>query len=261
MAVFGAAFFLLRGWAKSQGVSHMSQLRMLGCVVVAWGFTWSLAAQQPELAGQTPGSGEAPVRIVESIDDAQMTTLKGNTHPLAIARFDKGRVSPDLEMGDLILVLRRSSAQQEAFDAFVASQYNKNSPNFHLWLTPEQIFQRFGPAPSDIQVVENWLMGHGISVDAVSSDGMSIRFSGSAAQVEEAFHTEFHNLEVKSERHVANMRDPQIPAALAPVVVGVKALHNFFPRPLHRMGGLVTRDPEGWRRVPLSAGNLAGRSG
>ena len=32
-------------------------------------------------------------------------------------------------------------------------------------------------------------------------------------------------------QHIGNMSDPQIPAALGSVVAGVKALHNFFPRP------------------------------
>ncbi len=45
---------------------------------------------------------------------------------------------------------------------------------------------------------------------------------------------------MKGEQHIANRSDPQIPAALVPVVVGVKALHNFFPRPLHRLGAPVS---------------------
>jgi len=240
------------------------------------GFASALGAEQLERAGRIAGSGEAAAAgivdsgfvqssivessIVESIDEARLTTLKGNTHPLAIARFDRGRVSPDLQLGDLFLVLRRSEARQKAFDRFVASEYDENSPNYHLWLTPQQAFERYGPAPSDIQVVENWLLGHGLSVDGVAADGMSIRFSGAASLVEAAFHTEIHNLDVKGERHVGNMSDPLIPEALAPVVAGVKALHNFFPRPLHRLGGLATRDLGGWRRVP-DGGGAGGASG
>jgi subtilase family serine protease len=184
-------------------------------------------------------------------------------HPLALARFDKGEVMPELTLGDLVLVLRRSPQQQKEFDAFVASQYDANSKNYHRWLTPEQIYTQFGPSPSDIQAISNWLADHGLTVDEVAADGMTIRFSGSAAQVEEAFHTPIHTLEVKGERHVANMADPQIPAALGPVVVGVKALHNFFAKPMHRMGAAVTRDAEagGWRRVggEVAKSDLAGR--
>jgi hypothetical protein len=84
---------------------------------------------------------------------------------------------------------------------------------------------------------------------------MTIRFSGTAALVENAFHTEIHNLEVKGEVHIGNMSDPQIPAALAPAVVGVKALHNFFPKPMHKLGSLVKRDAETgkWLRPAASA--------
>ena len=53
---------------------------------------------------------------------------------------------------------------------------------------------------------------------------MLIDFSGTAGQVREAFHTEIHNLDVSGERHIANMSDPQIPAALAPAIVGIVSL-------------------------------------
>ena len=79
---------------------------------------------------------------------------------------------------------------------------------------------------------------------------MTIRFSGTARQVEATFHTELHNLTVKGEAHFSNMSDPQIPMALEPVVLGPKALHNFIPRPLHRTGGKATlnRETGKWQR-------------
>src|SRR5208337_5369945 len=55
-----------------------------------------------------------------------------------------------------------------------------------------------------------------------------------AGEVHAAFHTEIHNLDVKGVKHIANMSDPQIPAALAPAVVGVVSLHDFTPRPMHK---------------------------
>jgi len=182
------------------------------------------------------------VRIVNAIDENNLVTLKGNTHPFANAKNDRGRVSPDLPMTDLILVLSRDPQQQAAFDRFVASQYEPDSPNFHHWLSPDEVGADFGPSSTDIDLISKWLTGHGFSIGEVSRDRMSLRFSGTAAQVESTFHTEIHNLEVKGVSHIGNMSDPRIPAALAPVVEGVKSLHNFFPRPLHRTGSKVTRD-------------------
>jgi len=171
------------------------------------------------------------------VDENQLTPLRGNTPPAANAQNDAGRVSSRMPLTDLILVLQRSPEVQAAFDAFVASQYDPSSPNFHQWLTPEQVGEKFGPATADIATVSAWLSSHGLSVDGVSKDRMTIRFSGTAGQVEATFHTELHNLTVGGQTHYSNMSDPQIPMALEPVVLGPKALHNFIPRPLHRVMG------------------------
>jgi hypothetical protein len=218
---------------KAKG-SFMGLMRLVPLLVVAYALVCG-AAVITQTVGPT-------VQIINSIDESKLITLKGNTHPFANAKNDRGRVNPDLPMTDLILVLSRNTEQQTAFDRFVASQYDPESPNFHQWLSPEQVGANFGPSETDVATISNWLSGHGFLVGEVTKDRMSIRFSGTAAQVESTFHTEIHNLEVKGVQHIGNLSDPQIPAALAPVVVGVKSLHNFFARPLHRMGSKVSRD-------------------
>ncbi|HKN20512.1 MAG TPA: protease pro-enzyme activation domain-containing protein, partial [Terracidiphilus sp.] len=220
----------------------MIKLRSLPLCILASAFVFPALSQ---------GQGVAPtVRIINRIDESQLTTLRGNTHPFANARHDQGKVADSLPMTDLILVLSRDPAQQAAFDAYVASEYDQNSPNYHQWLTPDQIGEQFGPSQTDIQTVTNWLTGHGFTVSQVTRDRMSIRFGGTAAQVQSAFHTEIHNLTVKGEAHIANMSDPQIPASLSTVVIGVKSLHNFFPKPAHHMGQTVQRDASSgmWKR-------------
>ncbi|HEY2470321.1 MAG TPA: protease pro-enzyme activation domain-containing protein [Terracidiphilus sp.] len=200
--------------------------------------------------------------IVEKVDDNNLVPLRGNTPPAANVANDRGLVNRGMLMSGLVLTLRRSPEQQTAFDAFVASQYDPNSANFHHWLEPQEVGERFGPALEDIGTVSSWLSSHGLAVEPVSKDRMTIRFSGTAAQVEETFHTEIHNLVVKGEPHISNMSDPQIPMALEPVVLGPKALHNFIPRPLHRLGGKVTLDKETgkWQRLATAdAKNLSPR--
>ena len=207
-------------------------------------------------------------RIVEHVDEDRLSTLSGNTRPEARSQNDRGAVSPDMRMDKMTLVLRRGPEQQAAFDAFVASQYDQKSPNFHKWLTPDEVGTNFGPAQSDIDTVTSWLLNHSFSVDEISKNRLFITFSGTAALVQSAFHTEIHHLDVKGQPHVANMRDPQIPSALTPVVVGVQALHNFFPHPLHKLGGQAQRNSKtgAWERIsapvtPNSAKAELGKSG
>lgn len=213
----------------------------------------SVALPHAQDTALAQSSAQKPL-IVEKINESQLVKLEGNTPPAAIAQNDRGRVSPAMPMTDLILVLRRSPEQQAAFDAFVESQYDATSPNYHHWLAPEEVGEKFGPASADIATVSSWLSSHGFLVDGVSKDRMTIRFSGSAAQVEETFHTEIHNLVVKGEPHISNMTDPQIPMALEQVVLGPKALHNFVPRPLHRLGAkaMLNRETGTWQRIQNS---------
>jgi hypothetical protein len=203
-------------------------------------------------AAQASAVPAAPAaRITEPIDNDQLVALHGNTSPFAIAKNDHGPVSDGLPLPDMTLVLSRSPERQAAFDQYVNTEYDRSSPNYHQWLTPAEIGQRFGPSETDIATITGWLTSQGFAVTQVTPDLMAIRFSGTAGLAESAFHTQIHHLVVKGVPHIGNMSDPQIPVALAPVVVGVKALHNFLPHPLHRAGSKVqfNRELGQWQRV------------
>ncbi len=104
----------------------------------------------------------------------------------------------------------------------------------HHWLTAKEFGERFGAAKPDLDAITSWLQSHGLKVNVVYENGLLIDFSGTAGQVREAFHTEIHNLNVKGVKHIANMSDPQIPAALAPALAGVVSLHNFMPHAMYK---------------------------
>ena len=190
-------------------------------------------------------------RIVSRVDNSELTTVRGSTHPAVRNAMDNGRLAPTEPMGDLILVLKRSSAQQAALESFNTAQYDAGSPDYHHWLTPAQFGAAFGVADSDLQTVIDWLQSQGFTIDEVPPSQTSIRFSGNVSQVEAAFHTEMHSIVAGGETHIANVTDIGIPTALSPVVVGVKALHNFFPKPMHHTVSPLRRNSSGeW--MPLS---------
>ena len=181
--------------------------------------------------------------ITQSVDEFNRVRLPGNTRPEANAQNDRGAVTDDLAMDHLLLQLRRPSAQEKALDEFLAQQQTQGSPNFHRWLTPEQFGAQFGPAKEDIEAVTSWLESHGFQVNTVYPSGMVIDFSGNAGAVREAFQAEIHNLDVRGVKHIGNMSDPQIPAALAPVVVGITSLNDFRPHPMHKPVTAAHMDP------------------
>lgn len=177
-------------------------------------------------------------RVTEAVDEDRLIPLKGNTHALARPEYRRGIAPSELPMERMLLVLKRSPEQQKELDRLLQEQQSESSPGYHKWLTPEEFGQRFGPADSDIQAVTAWLRSHGFRTEAVSKGRALIEFSGTAGQVREAFHTAIHRFVIGDGReHWANAADPQIPAALAPVVGGVASIHNFHSRSFARRTG------------------------
>ncbi len=177
-----------------------------------------------------------PSRITQAIDERNLTTLKGNTHPAARPQFDQGPAPADLPMNRMLLLLSHTKDQEAGVNKLLEEQQDESSVNFHKWLTPEQYGEQFGPTPEEIQSVTGWLQSHGFQVAKVAKSRHVIEFSGTAAQVKEALHTEIHKYTARGEEHWANAGDPQIPAALASVVAGTVSLHNFRKKPATTFG-------------------------
>jgi subtilase family serine protease len=178
-----------------------------------------------------PVFAEPQNRIVSFIDDQQRVILPGNRHPSAVPQFDLGAVDPQYPMERMILTLLPDSAQQDALAQLIEAQHNPESPFYHCWITPQQFAQAFGVSEDDADRLKEWLQSHGFEVEEATAGGLSVVFSGSAAQVESAFHTQIHAYKVGGELHHANSSDPEIPAALAEVVGGVVSLHDFRSAP------------------------------
>lgn len=170
-------------------------------------------------------------RITQPIDESNRVVLHGNVYPVARAEFDRGLAPANLPLEHRWLVLKRSASQEAALETLMAQQQDKTSPNYHKWLTPAEFGLQYGPSAQDVQTVVRWLTSHGIGVSQVTNGRMELEFSGTAAEIQQAFHTEIHMYNVNGEQHYANATDPEIPSALASVVAGVAALHDFKPRP------------------------------
>src|ERR1700733_3070376 len=204
------------------------------------------------------GMSQAQTQVrIQTSDNKSLTRIANSTHPLANAKNDYGRIDSNLPMERMVLVLKPSSEQKAALKKFLDSQQDTESANYHRWLTPEQFGEQFGPAKEDLAQISSWLRQQGFTVTKVARGEQSIEFSGTAAQVESAFHTEMHNYVVNGQQHVANSSDISLPEAMTPVVSGVLSLHNFLKQPSHIKTESVHRDAASGRLVPDFTGSTS----
>ena len=190
------------------------------------------------LAGQTVARQG---RITQEISSASMVTLRGNVRADLTPQRDLGAVEDGMELR-LYMVLQRAPEQQAALNNLLARQQQPTAAEYHKWLTPQQFGTRFGASQADIVKITNWLQSQGMKVNGVMNNATMIDFTASAGRVRDVFGTQLHYYNIQGGKYAANAQDPQIPAALAGVVSGIKGLSKIPPQSHHSKAHQVSYD-------------------
>jgi subtilase family serine protease len=186
---------------------------------------------------------QVPDRLPRVVDSAQVQTLAHHHPQWAVPANDAGALPADLPIGNLTLALARSPQQEQAFEQLLHDQQDPSSPEYHHWLTPQEIGERFGLSGDDIAVLTAWLQSRGLQVSWVSPSRLFVGFTGTAANVGRAFGTELHSYNVNGRKLVSVSSDPTIPAALAPAIRSVRGLFTIEERPLHFATPMLSNSP------------------
>jgi subtilase family serine protease len=163
-----------------------------------------------------------------------MVALSGSVHPWIRRGTDLGPMDPAQHLTGMSILFSPSASQKALLDKTLRSLQDPTSPSYHRWLSPEDYAARFGASPADIARTSTWLSSHGLTVDGPSRTSTRLAFSGTVAQIEQAFATEMHRYTVDGADHFAMSRAPSVPADLASVILGLHGMHDFrIPPPVH----------------------------
>ncbi len=196
-------------------------------------------------------------RLRGAIVNAQRSLLPGSSSPRLDGAQDLGPVPSSLAVRGITLVFNRSPQQQQELQQLLAAQQDPASPEFHHWLTPSTVAERFGVAESDLMATEHWLTTQGFTIDSVANARDRITFSGSARQVAAAFSTSMHRYMVDGDRHLAPNSALSLPSALAAITTHVLHLSDFRPSPMARVAprpDYTISSTQGHYLVPLDLG-------
>jgi subtilase family serine protease len=207
-------------FARGQTMYRFRHCSLLVCSLLATAMSATALAQ----------SSPKVTVIRAQIDEKKTFAFHGNIRPEVTAENDRGPVSESMELKGMHLLLARSPESQAAFDQYLQDVTNPRSASFHKWLTGPQIGKLFGPSDQDVAILTAWMTSKGFSVHSITPDGTLMEFDGTASQVSKAFHSPIHNLSVDGVSHIANVTDPEIPEALAPMIAGVLPVNDFKPR-------------------------------
>jgi subtilase family serine protease len=114
---------------------------------------------------------------------------------------------------------------EAALDAQLQQMYDKNSPDYHHWLTPEQYRSQFSPTAQDVATVRNFLASHNMTVIAVDQNNHFLVAQGRVADAKGAFNVQINRVMVNGEvRRVASK--PVVTGPAGAVVATVQGLSD-----------------------------------
>jgi len=131
----------------------------------------------------------------------------------------------------MILLLAPSPARQNALQTLLAAQLNPASPEYHKWLTPSAFADAFSNSPADVAAIAEWLQSQGFQVAPLPAGRAWIEFSGTAAQLELAFHTQVDAVSTPAGTRFVLTQTVSIPAAFAPITHGLVSLDGALSAP------------------------------
>ena len=172
---------------------------------------------------------------IESSAKAQEipTALRGHIPALVNRSRLQGRVDAKEQMCLAIALTLRNQPQ---LDALLPRIYTPGDPLYQRYLTPEQFAENFGPTQADYAAVSDYIRQQGLTILDTHPNRAFLDVSGSAQQVETAFHLHLMNYQTADNRVFrAPDAEPALPAAIANRVSAIIGLDTALVRRPHNI--------------------------
>ena len=175
---------------------------------------------------------QAPqTRLAVDWRNTDAVTVTGSLPSVQSSSVLLERAPSETRLDRMILLLQPTMVQQQTLDAELANQQDPTSPAYHRWLTPSAFAAKYSNSASDVAAVAGWLRAAGFEIAPLPSGLGWIEFSGTAAQVEQAFHTQVMNVSAPTGTRAGLAASISVPAALKPMIHGLVSLDGALSSP------------------------------
>lgn len=112
-------------------------------------------------------------------------------------------------------------------DELVRQMYDRNSPNYHHWLTLKEYQARFAPSAAEMAIVQQHLAAHNLHVVYTDKLNHAVSARGAVADVERATGVQLNRALINGETHRLPSGELAIPGAAGKLVYAVQGLTDF----------------------------------
>jgi subtilase family serine protease len=174
--------------------------------------------------------GVASLGVVQTASAAAGQVIANNTPVFVTTAKNLGPLNPS-QIIDVAIGLNPHN--RATLDTLAEELYDPTSPQYHNWLKPADIVDRFAPTAAEAQTVREFLSSQNLSFVAIGPDNFIVHASGTVAAVEKAFGVQIANFDVNGKTYYANTSDPFIQGPAAALTSSVFGLTNLeYQHPL-----------------------------
>ena len=152
--------------------------------------------------------------------------------PSAVTRLNLQSVDRLPASQRLSLAIGLPLRNRDTLTNLLQQLYDPSSPQYHHWLTPNQIAQLFGPSDQDYQAVIAYAQANGLTVTGTHSDHSLVSVNGAVADIEKVLHVTMRVYPHPTETRTFYAPDVEPSIDLSVPLWHISGLNNFtLPHP------------------------------
>ena len=136
-------------------------------------------------------------------------------------------LGPEDESKEISVTVWLNLHNKAALDALVQQIYDKDSPNYHHWLTMEQYRAQFAPTAKESAAVRDFLAAHNFKVSAIDQNNHFVVAQGRVGDAQQAFNTQINRVMFNGVVHRVNASKPTVTGPAGALVAAVQGLNDL----------------------------------
>ena len=170
-------------------------------------------------------------RIVSAVLFASLAVLL-----IAVPAFsaNSGRALPNAQVlgaedpaKEINVMFWLNQHDKAGFDELVRQMYDRNSPNYHKWLTAKEYAARFAPTAAEMAIVKQHLAANNLKVVSTDKLNLVVTARGAVADVQRATGVQLNRVLINGQAHRLPGGALAIPGLAGKLVYAVQGLNDF----------------------------------
>src|ERR1700722_17855776 len=148
--------------------------------------------------------------------------------PVVVAAPNQGtNMGPEDESKVISVTVWLNFHNKAALDSLVEQMYDKDSPNYHHWLTMGEYKTQFAPTAKEAAAVRDFLVSHNMKVSMIDQNNHFVMAQTRIGDAQKAFNVQINRVMFNGVAHHVSNAEAKVAGPAASLVAAVQGLSDL----------------------------------